>query len=180
MVGQAVKRVATLALAAALTLSGAHSSFASSSLAAASAHASAPQDIPSVHILAGSDINLLSSSSAIPIRIQNDFDLDVRVQVHAIPLNGRISVPEAIEVTVPAQTAITAKLPVQATGVGNVDLNVWLETFSGLSLNSKATLHINVNPGAETAILIGFTATVAILLTFGVIRTLRKRRGASA
>lgn len=137
---------------------------------------SAPQDIPSVHIVAGSDINLLASSSAIPIRIQNDFDVDVRVQVHAVPKNARITVPEAVEVIVPAETAITAKLPVQATGVGNVDLLVWLETFSGLNLNSSATLHINVNPAAETSILIGFSASVAILLTFGVIRTLRKRK----
>ena len=176
-----MKRIATIALAAALTFVGAHSAVAATNnVPVADTRSSVPQDIPSVHILAGSDINLLSSSSAIPIRIQNDFDMDVRVQVHAVPANGRISVPEAIEVVVPAQTAITAKLPVQATGVGNVDLQVWLETFSGLSLNSKAVLHINVNPGAETAILIGFTATVAILLTFGVIRTLRKRRGASA
>ena len=159
-----MKRVATLILTAALSFVG------------VAAYASAPQDIPSVHIVAGSDINLLSSSSAIPVRIQNDFDVDVRVQVHALTTNGRVSVPEAIEVTVPAETAITAKLPVQATGVGNVDVVVWLETFSGLSLDSKATLHINVNPGAETAIIVSFVATVGVLLTFGVIRTLRKRK----
>ena len=169
-----MKRAATLALATALTLTGAHGSVAAQN------YSVAPQDIPSVHIVEGSDINLLSSSSAIPIRIQNDFDVDVRVQVHAVPKNGRISVPAAIEVSVPAETAITAKLPVQATGVGDVDLVVWLETFSGLGLDSKAVLHINVNPGAETTIIVGFGATVALLLTFGVIRTLRKRRGAAA
>lgn len=135
-----------------------------------------PSDAPSVRIVPGSDINLLSSSSAIPIRIQNDFDVDVRVQVHALTTNGRISVPGAIEVDVPAGTAITAKLPVNATSTGQVDLVVWLETFSGLSLNSKTTLHINVNPDAETAIVVGFIASVSALLTFGVIRTLRKRR----
>ena len=165
-----VKRIAqqflTLALTAALSL-----------LAPSTAHAiETPNDAPSVRIVPGSDINLLSSSSAIPIRIQNDFDVDVRVQVHALTTNGRISVPGAIEVNVPAGTAITAKLPVNATSTGQVDLVVWLETFSGLSLNSKTTIHINVNPDAETAIVVSFGASVAALLTFGVIRTLRKRR----
>jgi hypothetical protein len=139
-----------------------------------------PDDAPSVRIIPGSDINLLSSSSAIPIRIQNDFDVDVRVQVHALTTNGRISVPGAIEVKVPAGTAVTAKLPVNATSTGQVDLFVWLETFSGLNLNSKTTIHINVNPDAETAIIVGFGASVAALLTFGVIRTLRKRRVAQS
>ncbi|MFM6963239.1 MAG: DUF6049 family protein [Micrococcales bacterium] len=160
-----MKKLATLALAFALSISGSFAAIAIS-----------PADIPTVRIVPGSDINLLSSSSAIPIRIQNDFDVDVRVQVHAIANNARISVPVALEVIVPAETAITAKLPVRATGVGQVDLLVWLETFSGLNLNSKATLHINVNPDAENAILIGFTVSIATLLTFGVIRTLRKRK----
>ena len=164
-----MKKIISLIAAAVMSLASTTAAFAT-----------APQDIPSVHIVAGSDINLLSSSSAIPIRIQNDFDIDVRVHVHAIPNNGRITVPSAIEILVPAETAVTAKLPVQATGVGNVDLIVWLETFSGLTLDSKATLHINVNPDAETAILIGFTASVAILLTFGVIRTLRKRKSVAS
>lgn len=138
--------------------------------------ASVPNDIPSVHIVAGSDVNLLASSSAIPVRIQNDFDVDVHIQLHAVADSGRISVPEAIEVTVPAETAITAKLPVSATGVGNVNLTVWLETFSGLKLDSKATIHINVNPSAEVSIVIGFAATVAILLTLGSMRMIRKRK----
>lgn len=140
---------------------------------------SAPTDIPSVHIIAGSDINLLSSSSAIPIRIQNDFDVDVRIHVHAVPDSGRISVPGAIEVTIPAQTTITAKLPVTATGVGNVNLLVWLETFSGLSLGSKAELHINVNPSAEGTFVVVFTASVIALLSLGVVRTIRRRKASA-
>lgn len=150
--------------------------FAHPMSATASTPETIPSDVPRVHIVGGSDINLLASSSAIPVRIQNEFDVDVRIQLHAEADNARISVPEAIEVTVPAQSAITAKLPVTATGVGDVNLSVWLETFSGLNLNSKNVMHINVNPSAETSIVIGFGATVALLLTFGVIRTLRKRK----
>ncbi len=164
-----MKRMA-IALASALLL-------ANSAVAqAATPTSNTPGDVPRVHIVAGSDINLLATSSAIPVRIQNEFDVDVRVQLHAVADNARISVPEAIEVTVPALSAVTAKLPVTATGVGDVNLSVWLETFSGLNLNSKNVMHINVNPSAETSIVIGFAATVTLLLTFGVVRTLRKRK----
>ena len=35
------------------------------------ANASVPNDIPSVHIIAGSDINLLASDARIPVRVKN-------------------------------------------------------------------------------------------------------------
>jgi hypothetical protein len=71
---------------------------------------------------------------------------------------------------------VTAKLPVTATGVGKVDLVVWLKSFSGHSLDEKTIIHVNVNADAETTIIVGFTAAVSILGTLGLMRTLRKRR----
>ena len=135
-----------------------------------------PTDYPHVHFVPGSDINLLSSSSNIPIRIQNDYENDVVVHVHAIATNGRLVIPAAIEVKIPGQTTINAKLPVTATGVGQVDLVVWLESFSGNSLNEKTIIHVNVNADAETSMIVGFAVVVSVLGTLGLMRTLRKRR----
>ncbi len=135
-----------------------------------------PADYPRVHFVPGSNINLLSSSSNIPLRIQNDYREDVVVHVHAIATNGRLVIPAAIAVKIPGLTTITAKLPVRATGVGKVDLVVWLESFAGYRLNEQVFIKVNVNADAETNIIVAFTAIVSILGTLGLVRTLSKRR----
>ena len=140
----------------------------------------APTDYPRVHFVPGSNINLLSSSSNIPVRIQNDYREDVVVHVHAIATNGRLVIPAAIAVKIPGLTTVTAKLPVRATGVGKVDLVVWLESFAGHRLNEQTFIKVNVNADAETNIIVIFTALVSILGTLGLVRTLAKRRKSQA
>jgi hypothetical protein len=143
-------------------------------------YAAVPKDIPSVHIIAGSNINLLASDAKIPVRVKNDFATDLRIQVHASASNGRLSIPTAVEINIPANTAVNAQLPVKAIGSGEVELTVWLETFSGLSVGEPVTVSVNVNAEAENAILIGFTALICVLGTLGLMRTLRKRRERAA
>jgi hypothetical protein len=148
--------------------------------AQANATTEPPADYPRVHFVPGSNINLLSSSSNIPVRIQNDYREDVVVHVHAIATNGRLVIPAAIEVKIPGLTTVTAKLPVRATGVGKVDLVVWLESFAGHRLNEQTFIKVNVNADAETNIIVIFTALVSILGTLGLVRTLAKRRKSQA
>ncbi len=142
--------------------------------------ASVPNDIPSVHIIAGSNINLLASDAKIPVRVKNDFGADLRIIVHASASNGRLTIPAPVEVTIPANTSVNAQIPVKAIGSGEVELSVWLETFSGLRVGQKVDLKVNVNADAENAILIGFTALICVLGTLGLMRTLRKRRERAA
>jgi hypothetical protein len=144
------------------------------------ATASVPNDIPSVHIIAGSDINLLASDAKIPVRVKNDFNTDLRIHVHAVASNGRLSIPAPVEIMVPANTAVNAQIPVKAIGSGQVNLSVWLETFSGLRVGDQVEVTVNVNADAENVMLIGFTALICILGTLGLVRTLRKRRERAA
>lgn len=144
------------------------------------ANASVPNDIPSVHIIAGSDINLLASDARIPVRVKNDFNTDLRVHVHAVASNGRLSIPAPVEILIPANTAVNAQLPVKAIGSGEVNLSVWLETFSGLRVGEEVQVLVNVNADAENAILIGFTAIICVLGTLGLVRTVSKRRERAA
>jgi hypothetical protein len=149
---------------------------ADASAAAANPVRSIPTDIPSVRIVPGSVINLVASESKVPVRIQNDFDSEVRVHVHMLPSNPRVTVPNAVEVVVPANSGINAQVPVKAIGNGKVFLIVWLTTFSGLRLTKDSNLQMNVNAGIETAMLIVFGVLVATLGTIGVLRTRRKLR----
>lgn len=168
-----LKKIAKLTITAAL----AASIFSPNSASAASkVPTDLPTDIPSVHIVPGSVINLVSSESKVPVRIQNDFDSEVRVQVHMLPSNPRVLVPNAVEVVVPASSGINAQVPVKAIGNGKVFLIVWLTTFSGLRLTDNAHLQMNVNAGIETAMLIVFGVLVVGLGSVGVLRTRRKLR----
>lgn len=143
---------------------------------AAAPVAAIPTDIPSIRIVPGSTINLVSSESKVPVRIQNDFDADIRVHVHMKPSNPRVSVPQAVEVVVPASSGINAQVPVKAIGNGKVFLIVWLTTFSGIRLGANSNLQMNVNAGIETAMLIVFASLIGALGTVGVLRTRSKLR----
>jgi hypothetical protein len=138
--------------------------------------AAIPTDIPSIRIVPGSVINLVSAESKVPVRIQNDFDSDIRVHVHMKPSNPRVSVPQAVEVIVPASSGVNAQVPVKAIGNGKVFLIVWLTTFSGIRLGPNSNLQMNVNAGIETAMLIVFASLIVALGTVGVLRTRSKRR----
>lgn len=149
---------------------------AQTSVSAQSASSSLPTDIPGVRIVPGSVINLVSSESKVPVRIQNSFDSEIRVHVHMLPSNPRVTVPNAVEVVVPANSGINAQVPVKAIGNGKVFLIVWLTTFSGLRLTENAHLQMNVNAGIETTMLIVFGVLVVGLGAVGILRTRRKLR----
>jgi Family of unknown function (DUF6049) len=178
-----LKRIALVTASAAVAASifSANPANATPAPVSAQAHlalpvAAIPTDIPSIHIVPGSVINLVSSESKVPVRIQNDFDSEIRVHVHMLPSNPRVSVPQAVEVVVPASSGINAQVPVKAIGNGKVFLIVWLTTFSGIRLTENSNLQMNVNAGIETAMLVVFASLIVALGTVGVLRTRSKRR----
>ena len=182
MAGSPVKNIAFLRKIAVVTASAALAASifsvnpASANPSVAAPVAAIPTDIPSIRIVPGSVINLVSSESKVPVRIQNDFDSEIRVHVHMKPSNPRVSVPQAVEVVVPASSGINAQVPVKAIGNGKVFLIVWLTTFSGIRLGPNSNLQMNVNAGIETAMLIVFASLIAALGTAGVLRTRSKLR----
>ena len=171
-----LRKIAILTASAALAASIFSANPASADPAVAAPVAAIPTDIPSIRIVPGSTINLVSSESKVPVRIQNDFDADIRVHVHMKPSNPRVSVPQAVEVVVPASSGINAQVPVKAIGNGKVFLIVWLTTFSGIRLGANSNLQMNVNAGIETAMLIVFASLIGALGTVGVLRTRSKLR----
>ena len=171
-----LRTIAILTASAALAASIFSANPASANPAVAAPLAAIPTDIPSIRIVPGSTINLVSSESKVPVRIQNDFDADIRVHVHMKASNPRVTVPQAVEVVVPASSGINAQVPVKAIGNGKVFLIVWLTTFSGIRLGPNSNLQMNVNAGIENAMLIVFASLIGALGTVGVLRTRSKIR----
>ena len=171
-----LRKIAILTASAALAASIFSAQPASANPAVAAPVAAIPTDIPSIRIVPGSTINLVSSESKVPVRIQNDFDADIRVHVHMKASNPRVTVPQAVEVVVPASSGINAQVPVKAIGNGKVFLIVWLTTFSGIRLGPNSNLQMNVNAGIENAMLLVFASLIGALGTVGVLRTRSKIR----
>ena len=128
-----------------------------------------------VRILAGSRINLVSHESKLPIAITNDYDTEVRVFVHVRPQTLQVVLPEVTEVKIPAQTTITAKIPISATADGDVYINAWITSFSGQRFGKPVELRVTVNEDIELFLVLGFASLVGVLIFIGVLRTLRRR-----
>jgi hypothetical protein len=131
---------------------------------------------PQVAVVPGSVINLLSRSSKIPIAIKNDYPSPVRIRVVVQASNLKVLIPVVVEVLVPANTTVTAQVPVTAIGDGDVVLHTTLETFSGLRLTTPVDLQMKVILGVEDAVVFAFSGFVVLLGAIGAIRTVRKNR----
>ena len=128
-----------------------------------------------VRILSGSKINLVSHESKLPIAITNDFDTEVRVIVNVRPKTLQVVMPSAVEITIPAQSTVNAKIPITATSDGDVTIEAWLTTFSGLKFGRVVQLQVAVNEDVELYLILGFGSLVGFLIVIGVIRTLRRK-----
>lgn len=129
-----------------------------------------------VQIVKGSNINLVSQDSRVPILLRNNYDTEVRVLIHVAPTNLRVRLPKATAVTIPANSTVNATVPVQAVANGNVTLNVWLTSFSGVRLGENTRISMNVLGNFEAIAIGSLSVVVGALLIFGTIRMLTRRR----
>ena len=148
----------------------------STALLATPAQALDTSDGQGVFIVKGSEINLVARTSNIPVQIKNIFESDVVVHVHVQPTNPRVVVRASVEIKVPGNTSVTAKVPVVAVANGGVVLKVWLSTFSGNKLGEPTFLRMNVNADVELNMLLGFGGAIVLLFGFGVARQVSKNR----
>ena len=135
---------------------------------------------PLIAVIPGSAINLLSRSSNVPIAIKNGYASPVRVRVVVQPSNLKVLILGAVEVLVPANTTVTAQVPVTAIGDGDVVLRTSLETFSGMHLTAPVDIQMKVILGVEDAVVYGFVGFVVLLGAIGSVRTVRKNRHSNA
>lgn len=158
-------------LAAVFVILGA---FIGSGQAAVAMIEAAPQH--QIRIVPGSDVNLVSKQSYLPISIRNDYPVEVRVLVHVQSKQLNAIATSVVEKTIPANTTDTAKIPITAIVDGDVPVTAWLTTFSGIKLGKPVDLKLNVHAEIEGSVLLGFGITVTGLLIAGILRTLRKRQ----
>jgi hypothetical protein len=137
------------------------------------------EDTYDIKVVNASDINMVAKDSRLPIIIRNDYDSQARVLIHVSANNGKVTFPEATAAVIPGFSTYTAKVPVTAISSGDVELQVWLTSTTGVRLTKNVKLNMHINADLEFVLLGGFFVAVAILGAAGVIRTLRKKKVAA-
>ena len=136
-------------------------------------------DTYDIKIVNASDINMVAKDSRLPIIIRNDYDSQAHVLIHVSANNGKVTFPEATAAVIPGFSTYTAKVPVTAISSGDVELEVWLSSTTGVRLTKNVKLNMHINADLEIVLLGGFFVAVAVLGGAGVIRTLRKKKVAA-
>jgi hypothetical protein len=134
-------------------------------------------DAGAVSIVKGSGINLVSRESSLPVAVTNTLAGEVQVIVNLKSSSAKLVVEDStMQLSIPAGTTVNAQFPIRAIGSGNVVLVSWLTALSGRELGDRVLINLTVNPDVETAAIVLFLSFVAVLMSIGVIRTLRRRK----
>ena len=145
-------------------------------LGAVAASPAQAADTYDIKIVNASDINMVAKDSRLPIIIRNDYDSQARVLIHVTANNAKVTMPEATSAVVPGFSTYTAKVPVTAISSGDVELEVWLTSTTGVRLTKNVKLNMHINSDLEIVLVGVFIALVVLLGAAGVVRTLRKKR----
>jgi len=134
-------------------------------------------DAGAVSIVKGSGINLVSRESSLPVAVTNTLAGEVQVIVNLKSSSAKLVVEDStMQLVIPAGTTVNAQFPIRAIGSGNVVLVSWLTALSGRELGDRVPINLTVNADIETAAIVLFLSFVAVLMSIGVIRTLRRRK----
>lgn len=124
-----------------------------------------------IRIVPGSEISLVSIDSNLPVAIVNETDQRMDLELGARSTNAKLEVPARTPVSVGAQSAINAELPVSAVANGQVEVLVWLNDSTGQRIYGPETLVVNINRDVEGILLGVFIGALSILLIAGIVRT---------
>lgn len=138
------------------------------------AHAALPP--AQVFIVSGSDINMVSHESKVPVSVQNNYSQAVRVRVHAKSSNAAVNVQEFVSVVVPANSRKDALLPISVLSNGDYTVKVWVTTFTDIRIGKTIELKITANPDIELVIMLSFGGMLAILIGLGAFRMIKRRK----
>ena len=129
-----------------------------------------------VFVVSGSDINIVSRESKIPVSVQNNYDRQVKVRVHTSSPDPAVSAEKFVTLTIPANSRKDALIPISILSGGEYKLNVWLTTFTDIRIGQTVSMKLTVNPDIEVVIIVVFGSILALLLGLGVLRMARRSK----
>jgi hypothetical protein len=131
----------------------------------------------SVRVAESSAITLFADRASLPVTVQNNLDVAVRVYVRVDPDTTQLRVlDQRVEVLVEPRSQTRALVPVESLTNGQVDITVTVRDATGARIGSPTRVALNLQAGWETAGTIAVAGAVVLLLGVGITRDIRKRR----
>ncbi|MBA4248506.1 MAG: hypothetical protein C0444_09480 [Microbacterium sp.] len=131
----------------------------------------------SVRVIESSKITLLADRASLPITVQNDLDVAVRVFVKVEPDSTQLRVLDSrVEALVEPQSQTRALVPVESLTNGQVDITISVRDADDRIVGDPKRVSLNLQAGWETAGTIAIAIALVLLLGFGIARDIRKRR----
>ncbi len=133
--------------------------------------------LASVSILPTPTVNLLTAGTDLRFWVHNELPYPVQVVLTATPDDLRLSVDRTTAVTASAASNTPVSVPVRARiATGEVKLAVSLHSPEGVVVGTTEVVQVSVRADWEGigAVILG--VLVAVFVTAGVIRTIRRRR----
>lgn len=131
----------------------------------------------SVQVVESSAILLLTDRATLPVTVQNDLDVAVRVYVRVEPDTAQLRVLDSnVETVVEPRSQSRTLVPVESLTNGDVNITVTVRDADGRVLSEPTRVALSLQAGWETAGTIIVAAAIAVLFIVGITRDLRKRR----
>ena len=131
----------------------------------------------SVQVVESSAITLLADRASLPVTVQNDLDVPVRVFVRVEPDTAQLRVVDGrVETLVEPRSQTRARVPVESLTNGQVDITVTVRDAEARVIGTPTRVSLNLQAGWETAGTITVAIALLALLVVGIVRDVRKRR----
>lgn len=128
-----------------------------------------------VQIQTSSQINLIASSSQIPIKVLNRLPVKVNVRLKLQPTDSRLRAESTVAVSLAPKGSRTVKIPITAVRNGNVRVKVAILPQTGnLVLDQQQQIDLRIRTGWEDRIFLGFIFSAAAIFIVGLIVNFRR------
>ena len=131
----------------------------------------------SVGIEPSSTIQLFGANADFGFWVRNDLPWPVNVRLLAEPSDLRLDVQRETEAVADAASNTRVKVPVSARlGSGDLTVELSLKSPTGVDIGTTRYADVSVRAEWETIGLVIFGGLAVLLIVFGVVRTVRRRR----
>lgn len=137
--------------------------------------------LDSVSVQQPSPIQLFTAAAPLPVWVRNDLPWPVNVQLTSQPSDARLDVQKSADVVAQPSSNTRVKVPVSArVGSGTLSVTFSLTSPTGVHIGTDQTANVTVRAEWESIGLGILGGLIGLLLVFGIIRTIVRRRRDSA
>ncbi|WP_336644694.1 DUF6049 family protein [Microbacterium sp. USHLN186] len=126
-------------------------------------------------------VQLFTSAAPLPVWVRNELPWPVTVNLYSAPSDNRLDIQPVTKVTALASSSTRVDVPIEArVASGQVDVRFHLESPTGVPIGQPEVADVTLRADWEGIGLGILGGVIALLLVFGVVRTVRRKRADAA